>query len=142
MAYSILLFSGQGRNMFWRDLVDELLVSRAYLVPTIAICALFFGLSLIRRKKLPPGPRRLPIIGNVHQLPVQSPWVTFGEWSKSYGKYLYVVSLCICLDSLTGNFIYLDIMGQPALLVNSKKVANDLMDKRSSIYSDRPFMVC
>jgi len=124
--------------------MDESLLSRAYLVPTIvAICAFFFGLSLIRRKNLPPGPRRLPIIGNVHQLPVQSPWVTFGEWSKIYGKYRYVVSLCVCLTyCLAGDFIYLDIMGQPALLVNSKKVANDLMDKRSTIYSDRPFMVC
>jgi hypothetical protein len=33
-------------------------------------------------------------------------------------------------------------MGQPAVLVNSRKIANDLMDKRSTIYSDRPFMVC
>src|SRR5258708_7821028 len=79
--------------MFWRDLLDESLVSRAYLVPTIAICAFFFGLSFIRKKNLPPGPRRLPIIGNVHQLPVQSPWVTFGEWSKSYGNYTLSASV-------------------------------------------------
>lgn len=51
------------------------------------------------------------------------------------------VSFFSRLDSLAGDLIYLDLMGQPALLINSRKVANDLMDKRSSIYSDRPFMV-
>ena len=123
------------------ELMDESLVSRTYLVPTIvAICALFFGLSFLRRRNLPPGPRRLPIIGNVHQIPVQSPWVTFGEWSKSYGKY-QAVGFLFMLEPFAGDFIYLDIMGQPALVVNSRKVAYDLMDKRSSIYSDRPYMV-
>jgi hypothetical protein len=128
--------------MMWQELMDESLVSRTYLVPTfVAICAFFFGLSLLRRRNLPPGPRRLPIIGNVHQIPVHTPWETFGQWSKIYGKYQYVCHPSVRLDSFAGNIIYLDIMGQPALVVNSKQVANDLMDKRSTIYSDRPFMV-
>jgi hypothetical protein len=85
--------------MPWRELMNEPLVLRPYLVPTIvAICAFFFGLSLLRRKNLPPGPRRLPLIGNVHQLPVQSPWITFGEWSKKYGEYQAV---CRSVNALT-----------------------------------------
>jgi hypothetical protein len=80
--------------MLWQEFINESLVSRTYLIPTIfTVCALFFGLSLLRRKNLPPGPRRLPIIGNVHQIPVKSPWVTFGEWSKRYGKHRAVVIL-------------------------------------------------
>lgn len=39
-----------------------------------------------RRTRQPPGPRQLPIIGNAHQLPVQSPWKTYSEWTKTYGK--------------------------------------------------------
>jgi hypothetical protein len=52
-----------------------------------------------------------------------------------------LLSFSLRIDTFAGNLIYLDMMGQPAVLVNSREVANDLMDKRSSIYSDRPFMV-
>ena len=40
-----------------------------------------------------------------------------------------------------GDLIFLNIMGQPAVLVSSRKVASDLMEKRAIIYSDRPYMV-
>ena len=45
----------------------------------------YYVLSLAKRKKLPPGPRRLPVIGNAHQMPTQSPWLVFSEWQKTYG---------------------------------------------------------
>ena len=62
--------------------------------PTLVATALLGGLlfyyvyvlSLAKRKKLPPGPRRLPVIGNAHQMPTQSPWLVFSEWRKTYGK--------------------------------------------------------
>ena len=37
--------------------------------------------------------------------------------------------------------MYLNIVGQPIVVVNSSKVAKDLLDKRSGIYSDRPVSV-
>ena len=37
--------------------------------------------------------------------------------------------------------MYLNIVGQPIFVVNSSKVAKDLLDKRSGIYSDRPVSV-
>ena len=37
--------------------------------------------------------------------------------------------------------MYLNIVGQPIVVVNSRKVAKDLLDKRSGIYSDRPVSV-
>ncbi|KDR73159.1 hypothetical protein GALMADRAFT_722618 [Galerina marginata CBS 339.88] len=84
----------------------------------------FYALSLARRKRLPPGPRRLPVIGNVHQMPVETPWLAFSEWGKTYGDIMHV-----------------DIIGQPLIIINSTKIAKDLLDKRSSIYSDRPHFV-
>lgn len=36
-------------------------------------------------RPLPPGPPRLPIIGNLHQAPKLWPWRTYREWSKQYG---------------------------------------------------------
>ncbi|XP_068136096.1 cytochrome P450 2K1-like [Hyperolius riggenbachi] len=39
-------------------------------------------------KNFPPGPRPLPIIGNVHQIDMNKPFKTFIELSKTYGTIL------------------------------------------------------
>lgn len=38
------------------------------------------------RAPLPPGPKGLPIIGNVLDMPKSFEWVTFIEWSRKWGK--------------------------------------------------------
>ena len=38
----------------------------------------------------------------------------------------------------TGDLIYMDVMGQAIVVINSLKIATDLLEKRSTIYSDRP----
>jgi len=37
-----------------------------------------------------------------------------------------------------GDLVYLNVAGQPIVVLNSHKVAGDLLDRRSRIYSDRP----
>lgn len=37
-----------------------------------------------------------------------------------------------------GPLVYLNVAGQPIIVLNSHKVAADLLDRRASIYSDRP----
>ena len=41
----------------------------------------------------------------------------------------------------TGDVVHIKIFGQPLVILNSLKAARDLLDKRSSIYSDRPRFV-
>jgi hypothetical protein len=41
---------------------------------------------------------------------------------------------------LSGDLVYLNILGQSILVVNSADITYQLFDKRSSIYSDRPQM--
>ena len=36
--------------------------------------------------------------------------------------------------------MHVDAMGQPIMIVNSQKVAVDLLDRRSAYYSDRPYL--
>ncbi|KAI1370438.1 putative cytochrome P450 [Hypoxylon crocopeplum] len=70
---------------------------------------------------LPPGPRTLPIIGNLHLMPTVKPYKTFYAWGKTYGP------------------IYSLMVGSnPLIMLQSRKVATDLLDKRGSNYSSRP----
>ncbi|VDB83460.1 unnamed protein product [Peniophora sp. CBMAI 1063] len=71
-------------------------------------------------RRLPPGPTGLPIVGNALQM-VGEPWIKFSAWRKEYG-----------------DLIYLSAAGQPVIVVNTQKVATDLLDRRAGIYSDRP----
>ncbi|KAI0076940.1 cytochrome P450 [Panus rudis PR-1116 ss-1] len=70
--------------------------------------------------KLPPGPRGLPLVGNTFQIG-RLPWFQLTKWAKQYGP-IYSLNL--------GN--------QLLVVLNNHKVATDLLDKRSTIYSDRP----
>ncbi|KLO07685.1 cytochrome P450 [Schizopora paradoxa] len=72
----------------------------------------------------PPGPPRLPIIGNLHQMPLSHLWEKATEWGEQYG-----------------DLVYLENAGIPALVLNSYEVATELLDKRSVIYSSRPSLI-
>ncbi|KAF7328481.1 Cytochrome P450 [Mycena venus] len=78
----------------------------------------------IRRKKsprLPPGPRGLPIIGNVLDIPTEKHWLKFTELAEVWGD----------IFSLTA-------FGQTMIIVSSLRVAEDLLDVRGANFSDRP----
>ena len=40
-----------------------------------------------------------------------------------------------------GELIYLNAAGQPIVVLNSQKVAADLLNRRAGIYSDRPRLI-
>ena len=42
---------------------------------------------LVSRKtpSMPPGPRGLPLLGNVLNMPTTESWLVFAEWAKIYG---------------------------------------------------------
>ncbi|KAH9951190.1 cytochrome P450 monooxygenase [Amylocystis lapponica] len=62
----------------------------------------------------PPGPPPIPFFGNVLQLWEEDQCKTFMRWGKPT---------------------------QPVVIINSLHVAQDLLDKRGTIYSDRPNMI-
>ncbi|EGN94699.1 hypothetical protein SERLA73DRAFT_187753 [Serpula lacrymans var. lacrymans S7.3] len=76
------------------------------------------------RRKLPPGPRPDPIIGNLRQFPRHSQEKGFKAWGDQYGDVVYV-----------------QVLGQGMLVLNSMRAARDLLEKRSAHYSDRPRLV-
>jgi hypothetical protein len=42
---------------------------------------------------------------------------------------------------IEGDIMHVDVFGQSFLIVSTLKIAEDLLEKRSSIYSDRPHFV-
>ncbi|KAI0360841.1 CyP450 monooxygenase [Trametes cingulata] len=72
------------------------------------------------KSRLPPGPRPLPILGNALDLPTKDMEKVFREMNEKYGA-----------------VVYLDVLGQPMVLLGTHETSVDLLEKRSSIYSDR-----
>jgi hypothetical protein len=85
----------------------------------------YFAVRLLlvgrRPTGLPPGPMTLPLIGNLYLMPTSKPYKVFAQWGKKYGP------------------IYSLMVGSnPLILIQSHKIAKDLLDKRGANYSSRP----
>ncbi|KAK0439110.1 cytochrome P450 [Armillaria borealis] len=76
-----------------------------------------------RNAPFPPGPRGLPLAGNLLDIPSQKEWLTFAKWGEIYGDILSV-----------------SILGRRLVVINSAQAAIDILDKKGTIYSDRPIM--
>lgn len=55
------------------------------LLLAIACCAYLVYTRRASRLPLPPGPPRIPFLGNVIQMPKEREWITFAEWGRKYG---------------------------------------------------------
>ncbi|KAF9447305.1 putative CyP450 monooxygenase [Macrolepiota fuliginosa MF-IS2] len=88
----------------------------------MAAWAIYHRLKQSSKQKLPlpPGPKPLPLVGNLFDYPHDSPWLTYRDWCKEYGE---IVSI--------------SILGQQTIILDSVDAITDLMGKRSAIYSDR-----
>jgi hypothetical protein len=94
-----------------------------------------------RRRGLPypPGPRPLPLIGNLFDIPKEFSWLTYTQLSKKYGMIYFAVRVRWQLtEGITGDIISLRAFGQVIVVLNSIKVNKDLLEGRPDIYSDRP----
>ncbi|KAJ5113209.1 hypothetical protein N7456_001743 [Penicillium angulare] len=99
------------------------------LAATIIIFLVIFYAGVIfrgskwQRPPLPPGPPGKPFIGNLWDLssPDKQDWEHFFNLKERYGP--------IC---------YMNIAGQPLVMLNDGRLALQLLEKRSSIHSSRP----
>ncbi|KAF9247139.1 cytochrome P450 [Melanogaster broomeanus] len=91
----------------------------------------------------PPGPKGLPLVGNLADMPSVKPWLTFTEWGQKYGK----SPSFKCYDHLflsppsfnfAGDISHIEILGQHIVVLNNVNTAMEMLDKKSSAYSDRP----
>ncbi|PPJ56275.1 hypothetical protein CBER1_00735 [Cercospora berteroae] len=76
-----------------------------------------------RPSDIPPGPPTIPILGNLHQMPVVNPHIQLQKWAQEYGP------------------VYSLMLGTTTMIVlSSDEAVKDLLDRRSGNYSDRPNM--
>lgn len=98
---------------------------------TFTLATLYLIKELITRSsktrgtsyKLPPGPEPIPLIGNFFDLPKELEWVHWAKYKDIYGP----------VSSVT-------VFGQTLIILNDLGVAQDLLETRSSIYSNRPVL--
>ena len=88
---------------------------------------------------LPPGPPRLPFLGNALDMPKHDAHETFREMNAKYGASWNHANMLTRADLLlvVGDVMYLEVLGQPMVILGSHEAALDLLEKRSAIYSDR-----
>lgn len=107
--------------------IPRLLLRLAALVALagITIVTVNYVKVLSLRRRLPPGPFPLPIVGNHYHIPHPKPWIKFEEWSRQYDNPM----ITIWLGS------------KPVIVLNDAWTASDLLEKRADIYSSRPHMI-
>ncbi|KAL3488669.1 cytochrome P450 [Aspergillus germanicus] len=92
----------------------------------LAIAGLVLVVYFATRRKsqslpLPPGPKPLPLIGNIHQAPKSHGWRTYQQWSKKFGPIVHV-----------------NMLGQHVIILSSTEVAHEILATRGAAFSDRP----
>lgn len=96
-----------------------------------AVLLAIYGITqlLLSRKKndqpLPPGPKGLPIVGNISDLP--PPGIPeYQHWLEHKDRY--------------GPLSSITVLGQTMIIMNDKQIALELLGKRANIHSGRPRM--
>ncbi|KAI0061749.1 cytochrome P450 [Artomyces pyxidatus] len=68
--------------------MPSLFLIALYIVSFLSCLLAILALDDRRRRKglpYPPGPKGLPVIGNILDVPKDAPWVTYARWAKIYG---------------------------------------------------------
>ncbi|KAF9063055.1 cytochrome P450 [Rhodocollybia butyracea] len=100
----------------------ELTHALALLVFTLAL-ALYARWKNSGQFPLPPGPRKLPILGNLFDVPQKGYiWLEYAKMCRKHNS----------------DIIHLSALGNSVVVLNSAQIVSDLLEKRSSLYSSRP----
>ncbi|KAH0370806.1 cytochrome P450, partial [Aureobasidium melanogenum] len=95
----------------------------------IALVA-FVAISILNNVRRPkkteaehqlPGPKLFPIIGRIHDMPIQKMWIKFKEFADIHGPIYYT-----------------EMLGTKFIIVSDEKIAEELLVKKAKYNSDRP----
>ena len=113
------------------------LTQLAFILGTLGVFVVYWRNDQRQGPHLPPGPKKLPLIGNLLSIPSRVEWETYAKWGKEYSLCVIPtqnIHLMPCTDS---DIIHVNVIGTSIIILNSYEGAVNLLDKRSSIYSSR-----
>ena len=64
------------------------LLQFALVLGALGVFVVYWRNAQRQRQHLPPGPKKLPFIGNLLSMPRKLEWETFAKWGKEYSLYL------------------------------------------------------
>jgi hypothetical protein len=111
----------------------------AFVIGTLTVLPVVYWMNGRRQgPHLPPGPKKLPFVGNLLSMPSTLEWETFARWGEEHSMIRRTVTAFIYLIPFAdSDIIHVNALGKSIIILNSYKVATDLLDARSSIYSSR-----
>lgn len=93
----------------------------------------------LHRKNLPSGPTSIPFSGNVFDIKVDAPWMSYTKMQETYGPCAQFLSLChqfLDREQVISCIPNAHILNMETIVLNSEEVAIELLENR--IYSGRP----
>jgi len=98
--------------------------SPLHILLLVFLVAGYLAIRIYRRRgrpPYPPGPRPLPLVGNLFDIPKEFSWLSYAQLSKKHGDVLSF-----------------HVFGKVIVVLNSLKANKDLLERRADMYSDRP----
>jgi hypothetical protein len=75
----------------YRWLIDKVtaMPPPSYFATALLILSLSVALKKVRKNKLPlpPGPKKIPLLGNLLDIPKQNEWLTYHRWCKDLSEF-------------------------------------------------------
>ncbi|KAL4738336.1 cytochrome P450 [Aspergillus similis] len=100
---------------------DLLLALPLAILAAFAVALAPYTWASLRPENFPPGPRALPLLGNLNLIPRSKSFILFHRWTKKYGP-----------------IIGLKFGPTNVVILNNWRDVEQLLEKRGHIYSSRP----
>jgi hypothetical protein len=116
------------------------LLSLASTLVLVLSLAAFLAIRNYQKRRglpYPPGPRPLPLIGNLLDIPKEFSWLSYTQFSKKHGMIHFATKRRLT-TGMTGDVLSFHVFGKVIVVLNTLKANKDLLERRGEIYSDRP----
>jgi hypothetical protein len=72
------------------DVLEAMVSNTVFAISLLSMLLVYILKSIFskaRKPPLPPGPKGLPLVGNILDMPSEKDWFTFAKWGETYGMF-------------------------------------------------------